>query len=71
MDNLNLDQVKQEIKVYLFVVIPLAIVMIQTLLGLLRQLINKQVDKQFDKFASEARIPKFLRSRIGIKFKWK
>ena len=40
------------------------------LLGLLKKLVNKQVDEQVERFANEAKIPRALKDRIGVKIKW-
>ena len=71
MNTYFLTQINVDIKVYLFIVIPMASLALLYLLRLLKSLINEQVDEQVKQFAIEAKIPKNLRKLIGVKIRWR
>jgi len=55
----------------LTLVVPLSLIVLLALFWRLRELINKQVDDQVDRFADEARIPKAFRRLIFVRFRWR
>ena len=64
-------QINVDIKVYLFIVLPMASLALLYLLRLLKSLVNQQVDEQVKQFVIEAKIPKNLRKLIGVKIRWR
>ncbi len=58
-------------KFFLLVIVPIASLSIWVLISLLRKLVNEQVEEQVKNFANQAKIPKFLSNRIGIRIKWR
>ena len=66
-----ISELKPELKLYLLIVVPIASLSLWALLRILRKLVNKQVDENVMKFAKEAKIPKFLWRRIGVKINWR
>ena len=71
MNTYFLTQMTNDIKVYLFIVVPIASLSLLYLLRLLKGLLNKQVDEQVKQFAIEAKIPRSLRKLIGVKITWR
>ena len=55
----------------LAVLLTLSTLTLGGLFVLLRSLINKQVNTQVKEFADDAKIPKFIRKKIGVKIKWR
>ncbi len=66
-----LDQINQNIRFFSLFVITLGLALLWSLLTLLKNLVNKQVDEKVEDFAKRAKIPKVLKDRIGIKIKWR
>ena len=58
-----------DIKIYLGLILPFALLSLFVLLGLLKQLVNNQVEEKVERFTKDAKIPKALRNRIGVKIK--
>jgi len=65
------DQLSLELKLYLLVGLPTAVLILFVLLFLLRNLLNKQVNDQIEKFAIKAKIPTLMRNRIGVRIQWR
>ena len=66
-----LDQINQNIRFISLFVITLGLALLWSLLTLLKNLVNEQVDEKVEDFAKRAKIPRALKDRIGIKIKWR
>ncbi len=71
MNTYFLALINVDIKIYLFIFLPMASLALLYLLKLLKSLVNQQVDEQVKQFAIEAKIPKNLIKLIGVKIRWR
>ncbi len=71
MMNLLIVVLPIHLKLFLASVVVIGPILIVFLLSLLRKMLDKQVSKQFEKWASAAKIPKSLQGLIGVEVKWR
>ena len=71
MNITDIDQLSQNIRLYFLLAIFIGLIILWVLLALLKNLVNKQVDKEVEEFTKKAKIPKLFKDRIGINIKWR
>ena len=71
MNLFSFNHLTPELKIYLTLVVPFSLMVLSALILRLRELINRQVDDQVERFADEARIPKIFRRFIVVNLKWR
>ena len=67
----HLNELNQNIMLYSLFVIIIGSSILCALLTLLKNLVDKKVDEEVEKFIKKARIPKVLKDRIGVNIKWR